>query len=116
MTPLGPLGSTHDLVIKDDHKVDADVFDEGVKDNENRAQALPPVDGGKAAWLFLASCYLLEVSASNPSRLELDLTSTCPDIHCRLNSSCALVLPSHGRSFKITCSDRSTAHCGTSRR
>jgi hypothetical protein len=55
---MTPLGSTHDLVTKDDY--------ETVNDNANRAQALPPVDGGKAAWFFLASCYLLEVSASDP--------------------------------------------------
>jgi hypothetical protein len=63
---MTPLGSTHDLVTKDDYKIDANVGDETVNDNANRAQALPPVDGGKAAWFFLASCYLLEVGASDP--------------------------------------------------
>ena len=59
---MTPLGSTSDLVNKGDYEVELNAGDASAIDNQDRAQALPPVDGGKAAWLFLASCYLLEVS------------------------------------------------------
>lgn len=62
---MTPLGSTLDLVRKVDGSVNEDATVTELRDdNEERAQALPPVDGGKEAWLFLASCYLLEVSSS----------------------------------------------------
>lgn len=30
------------------------------EDNHHHNQELPPVDGGKDAWLFLAACFLIE--------------------------------------------------------
>lgn len=38
--------------------------DDNVQDNHHSSQefdSLPPVDGGKQAWLFLATCFAIEV-------------------------------------------------------
>jgi hypothetical protein len=60
--PMTPMGSSmQDLVEQENGKGELELDDTATRD-QARGQSLPPVDGGKAAWLFLGSCYLLEVS------------------------------------------------------
>ena len=68
MTPMG--SSTQDLVEQENGKHDFEL-DDNVTGDQVRGQSLPPVDGGKAAWLFLGSCYLLEVRSRLGMRYRL---------------------------------------------
>jgi len=69
MTPMG--SSTQDLVEQDIGK-DQFELDDTTTGDQDRGQSLPPVDGGKAAWLFLGSCYLLEVRSRLDMRYRLN--------------------------------------------
>jgi hypothetical protein len=71
--PITRMGSSlQDPVQQDQVKMRLDVANETTEE-ETRGQSLPIVDGGKPAWLFLGSCYLLEVSTvSAPNRLATD--------------------------------------------
>lgn len=75
--------------------------------NEREAVSLPPMDGGKEAWLFLISCFMIEclVWGRLPGRVCLHVQATYSDsqrFHSPLASSRAITAPTSHSPAPVT--------------